>query len=171
MLHYMYENESEYTIVVSKTCQFVYPNKRCVQLINEICTCYGSSYSGRKEAIIQQLNIKQKVPVLISAKDKMMLFPSVSIKRKDCVWINYYALKAIKKRNHRTLFVFEHSKPILVDIEIRSAILQIRRCNHFLMNLNEPINCNLKQYLKLHEERKSYWYDHYIMNEFASISF
>ena len=61
-------------------------NKTTRQLIKENCLFYGSSMEGRINSAKNILNIKYKVPIIIS-EDNLTLIPLNGVRNKECLFL------------------------------------------------------------------------------------
>ncbi len=68
-------------------------NKSFKKIINDNCIYYGSTLDGRKKYIEKLLNIKYKVPILISERKKLIFIPINSFRSKESLLINYNKIK------------------------------------------------------------------------------
>ncbi len=65
------------------------------KLIEENCRFYFSTFEGRMEAARELLNITQMVPICISERTKIYLFPTCSPRNEECMWLNPVHIKGI----------------------------------------------------------------------------
>jgi len=108
--------------------------QHCKIFLDQLCKRYGSTYEGRRKAACAFLHIRQKAPILITKG--MMLFPSLSADVYGCVWINYCEIYKIEAAAIQTKIIFQNRSEVIIDMEYRSALLQLRRCAHYLYALN-----------------------------------
>lgn len=80
-------------------------NKKVFDIINDSCKSYGSSYIGRCEATDYMIGVKYKCPIIISEVKEIIMFPSSSAKKEDCVWINYNAIEKYYTNNKNILII------------------------------------------------------------------
>ena len=105
----------------------------CKGFLNELCIGYGSTYEGRRQAACQFLHIRQKAPILVH--QELLLFPSRSADEHDCIWLNYCAIIKTQSLDYQTRFTFYDQSELIVDMEHRSALLQMRRCTRYQFSL------------------------------------
>lgn len=64
-------------------------NKPVIDIIDESCKFYGSTFIGRCQSTEYLIGIKYKCPIIIRELDRIIFFPTLSIRNENCVWINY----------------------------------------------------------------------------------
>ena len=62
-------------------------NKHTRKLLEENCLFYGSSMEGRIKSAKNILNIKYKVPIIISESDNLTLIPVNAMRSKECLFL------------------------------------------------------------------------------------
>lgn len=67
--------------------------KMPIDIINESCKYYGSSFLGRCASTEYMTGIKYKCPIIISEIKSIIFFPTSSYKKTDCYWFNYNTIK------------------------------------------------------------------------------
>ncbi len=60
-------------------------NKNTKRIIADNCVFYGSSYLGRLKSAQKILNIKYKVPIILTEQDNLILLPITSLRDKECL--------------------------------------------------------------------------------------
>lgn len=106
---------------------------RCITFLDRLCRRYGSTYEGRRQAACSFLHIRQKAPIVIH--ESLVLFPTVSQDDPMCVWINYCLVKKVEELTHQTKVIFMNGVELIVDLEYRSILKQMRRCEHYMYAL------------------------------------
>lgn len=81
------------TIAVEEDRRF-FIKKSALQIIQEACIKNGSTYEGRRDAVIQLTGFKRKVPIPISIKKNIYTFPTHSPKDYDCIWLFHNHIQA-----------------------------------------------------------------------------
>ncbi|MBB6454557.1 competence protein ComK [Salirhabdus euzebyi] len=79
----------EYDTLVLETDRQIHVKKTPLQIIKTACLHNGSSYEGRRDAIIYQTASKRKVPIPINTSNKTFAFPTHSPTQFHCTWIFY----------------------------------------------------------------------------------
>lgn len=67
-------------------------DKSVIEIIDESCKFYGSSFLGRCASTEYLTGIKYKCPIIVSESNKMIFFPTQSWRKEECMWINYNRL-------------------------------------------------------------------------------
>lgn len=68
-------------------------NQSPLDIIDKSCKSYGSSYFGRCDSTYFMTGVKYKCPIIISEVNEIIMFPTSSAKKQECIWINYNAIK------------------------------------------------------------------------------
>ena len=128
---------------------YVRIKKKCSSYLDALCHYYGSSYQGRKAMSAKFLHIRQKVPILVSSKQELLLFPTQDMRESTCTWINYRMVKDVKKLGmYKTRFEFYNGSHISVEMDYRSAQRQIRFCFMFLYQMDLHWNQEIMNVIK-----------------------
>ncbi|MBM7571394.1 competence protein ComK [Aquibacillus albus] len=83
-----------YTIVLDCNRQLLV-KRTPLQLIGSACLKAGSSYDGRRSAVIYLTNSKKKIPIPIDPFLNIYAFPTCSPSQFHCHWIFYHHVKSI----------------------------------------------------------------------------
>ncbi len=110
------ETENEYII-----------DKCAYKIMEDSCSYYGSSYTGRLNAAKKMLDSNYKVPILVEDSEFIVFFPTKSSLLDDCCWINYNFIKNYSKKGKLTTITFKNNQQIDVDISKLSLENQISR--------------------------------------------
>ena len=132
MIQYIEDGQTSISIY-SQTEGMISLNRRCLDYLEDLCLRNGSTYEGRRQAACSYLHIRQKAPIYI--REGLLLFPSRSAQAEGCVWLNYCAIQRAEAQDHMTRFIFHDGQEMIVDMQIRSALLQMRRCLCYLYAL------------------------------------
>jgi len=62
--------------------------------INLLCIENNSTLKGRKDAIKKRFNIKSLTPIYVN--DEVLLFPTISSRHYDSLWVNYHEIASTK---------------------------------------------------------------------------
>ncbi len=62
--------------------------------INLLCIENNSTLRGRKDAIKKKFNIKSLTPIYVN--DEILLFPTISSRHYDSLWVNYHEIASTK---------------------------------------------------------------------------
>ncbi len=143
MLLILYENKNSQTVILCSHSNIYYIEQPIFEYINMLCVYFGSTYDGRKNAAKYILQIKQKVPILLSEINRNIIFPTVSSKRKDCIWIHSNAVQSFHKIQKKTKIVFITGEEYIIDVEYRTIKRQMQRCVQFKLYLDTHLFENL----------------------------
>lgn len=129
-----YIKRTEYGIEID---QITFTQTGLIQYINNLCLNDGSSYSGR-------LNYSKKIlgnhknPIYIN--DDLLLIPSHSTRRYECVCINYFLIDSIIESDGKSKVIFQSSMYILIDISPALLKKQLKRAQK-LVNVIQKRKC------------------------------
>lgn len=76
-----------------------------LQLIKEICRHHELDFNGCRKIIAGNHGFKQKVPIFIE-ENKLLFYPLNSLRDKDSLWINYYAVRHLVSHGDQTIITF-----------------------------------------------------------------
>lgn len=107
---------------------FLWKEQNAFQVLKYVCIRCGSSYEGRRDAAKKLLHITQKVPILVSERERTLLFPTKRIKDPDCIWINYATVVYTSRFQTGTRIVFRNGKSIVTMCDIRGVDREMKLC-------------------------------------------
>lgn len=76
-----------------------------LQLIKEICRHHELDFNGCRKIIAGNHGFKQKVPIFIE-ENNILFYPLNSLRDRDSLWINYYAVKHIAGKDNQSIITF-----------------------------------------------------------------
>lgn len=124
------------TKIISFDNQQYVVNQSCESILKTCCLNYGTTLEGTTKAIRHHLNIRQKCPILLSAKHQLMFFPIPLVQNQQKLWIRYLpSLTSKRISNHQCVISFAH-KNITLEVDNRMVIRQIKRCQSYIDKLN-----------------------------------
>lgn len=131
---YMVEqrSHSEEIIIWEEGKQPIHLDQRPLAFIDEWCKSHGSTYQGRREACCYHLQIKQKVPILISEHTKEIIFPTRSVRDPACIWIAYGTIQHVERKDKGTLVVFRNGEQRCIPCDIRIIRREMKLCAMYL---------------------------------------
>ncbi len=141
------------TIVLERNAKF-YVKKTPLELIRAACLEGGSTYEGRREAVIALTGSQNKVPIPIEPLQHIYAFPTHSPKQFDCCWLFYHHVKSMKphpKSSSKTLVTFKNSRELTVPVSYYSLEKQMLRTSQCILRFSYR---HLPPTLM---ERASYW--------------
>lgn len=106
-----------------------YENKEGGRFLLKVCKRYGSTYEARKQSVLLCIKGKQKLPLLLSERYRIIFFPIFGTNGKENIWIQYAKVEKIKDEKEKGCrVVFCGNEEILLPIGIRSLRKQMKRC-------------------------------------------
>ena len=106
-------------------------------IIDESCKYYGSSYKGRCKSTEYLMGIKKKVPIIISESKKIIFFPTMALKNKNCIWFN---LNSIDK--------YFSTTDLLLNVKLINGSNITINCSNYVFNNQYLKALRLKSILK-----------------------
>ncbi len=79
--------KQEKKTIIYNVENFVVFNKSIKKILDENCMLHGSNLNGRIKSVQKILNVKYRVPILISEKENIILLPMNSMRDKECLYI------------------------------------------------------------------------------------
>lgn len=104
-------------------------NKPCLDIINDSCNYYGSTYQGRNEGTKNMIGMSYKLPIIIEESRNIIFFPTTSPRLLNCSWVSLNNLKTYLKANQGSNIIFKNNSVIKFDISIFSLESQILRAS------------------------------------------
>lgn len=83
----MYYSHPQYQTLMIETDGAFLTSKPPEQLFEEACLKHGSSYEGRRKAVIHVLQYWKRTPFAIAPLLGIYAFPTASSRDRDCVWL------------------------------------------------------------------------------------
>jgi len=81
-----YPNLQHQTLIIETDGAFL-TSKSPEQLFEEACLKHGSSYEGRRQAVIHMLQYWKRTPFAIAPLHGIYAFPTAASSDRDCVWL------------------------------------------------------------------------------------
>ncbi|HHW69467.1 MAG TPA: competence protein [Tenericutes bacterium] len=114
-----------------------------MNIIDNSCRYFGSSYHGRFEGTKSMLNISYKNPIIIEESREIIFFPTASPRADDCNWISLENIEKYEKDDFNTLVLFKNGQSLSFNISYLSFENQIYRASRLLLVLkNKKIEIN-----------------------------
>ena len=104
-------------------------NKTPIEIIDESCRYFGSSYKGRTEGSKIMLGMNYKLPILIEEFNNLIFFPTSSPRFGQCIWISLNNIKNYMKFNSNSKLLFNSGKELVVKNSYYSLENQIFRAS------------------------------------------
>lgn len=130
------DNGNNTTKIIEKYVVLII-NENIFNIIDESCKYYGSSYKGRCKSTEYLMGIKIKVPIIISESKKIIFFPTMSLKNKNCIWFN---LNSIDK--------YFSTTDLLLNVKLINGSNITINCSNYIFNNQYLKALRLKSILK-----------------------
>lgn len=104
-----------------------YVNNSAMEIINDSCKYFGSSYNGRFEGTKKLTGISYKSPIIIEETRNIIFFPTSSPRMNDCNWISLNNILNYTKNDKKTILVFSNGYNLELDISFNIMENQILR--------------------------------------------
>lgn len=102
-------------------------SKDTMDIINDSCKFFGSSYIGRFEGTKYLIGINYKAPIIVEESQELIFFPTSSPRFDNCNWICLKKINSIVKNNKNTIIKFKNGTEIEIDNSYNSIENQILR--------------------------------------------
>lgn len=110
-------------------------NRNTMDILEESCVYFGSSYEGRMSGAKKLLNMKYKLPFILEDTQELVLFPTCSPRLDNCIWLVLKNIENYKRNYKKTTVFFKNNNKIDLDISYGSFENQIFRATMLLMKL------------------------------------
>jgi competence protein ComK len=97
--------------------------------MNKLCIQYGSTLQGRVVAARDLLNITKNTPIMVN--DSIILFPTKSIRHIDCMYINYFEVEALMKRDKGCVITFKDCQKLELGVSYEKMKNRLALCERF----------------------------------------
>lgn len=94
-----------------------------LELVREACLEGGSTYEGRRKAMVYHLRYEQQTPIVISTSNGIYAFPTKSPDHLDCFWLFYQHIRSMTAVSRNVSNVHFHSG-LRLEVAVSSARLQ-----------------------------------------------
>lgn len=99
--------EKDNTIIVDKTP---------MQIIEDSCAFFGSSYNGRAKGTKKLIGISHKAPIIIEESREIIFFPTRSPRLYECCWVSLNHIDRYKPQENNSIVLF--SSGYLLELEM-----------------------------------------------------
>ncbi len=100
-----------------------------LQIMEESCEYFGSSFEGRQTGTLKMLGYTHKVPIIVEESRDMIFFPTMSPKNECCSWISYNHIYRPDKFKDKTVLELKNGKKILINSSVAIIDNQLYRCS------------------------------------------
>ena len=112
--------------VVEKDRTFIV-NMKPMEIIENSCQFFGSSYLGRHSGTKNLIGVSHKSPIIIEESKEIIFFPTNSPRLYDCCWVSLKNINKYKRMNNNSLVIFNTGYLLDLDISYGSLDNQILR--------------------------------------------
>src|SRR5699024_6497024 len=99
-----------------------------------------SSLDGREEYAVKILKTRSKLPVLVDEDNEVYMFPTMSKRNKNCIWLSYYHIHDYKGVDDRTFITFKDGAFLYVNSSIFSFDLQFKKTSQVIAQSIKPVH-------------------------------
>lgn len=121
---------------IIETNNDLYINCNAINIIDYNCKINGSSYKGRNDSSKLLLETRSKLPVIVEEINKIIFFPTNSIRKKECCWISYNNIKDYNKKDKNIIIIFKNNKKIELNISFKCLETQLIKINRLILKIN-----------------------------------
>ena len=122
------------TIVYETENSFVV-NGSPLEIMEESCEYFGSSFEGRQIGTMKLVGYTHKVPIIVEETKDLIFFPTLSPKNDSCSWIAYNHVFKPDKFKDKTILELKNGKKILIDSSTAVIDNQLYRCSRLQESL------------------------------------
>lgn len=130
------ENETK---VIERNNVFLV-KKPVMEIIENSCKYFGSSYLGRHEGTKNLIGITHKAPIIIEESKNLIYFPTSSPRLVNCAWIALNNIKTYESKNGKTELLFNNNKKMKLNVSFGSFDNQVLRATKLEAVLRKRIN-------------------------------
>lgn len=136
MVYYLRKIDERSCLLVQENEQHAQLQEPILTILQRLCLRHGSTFEGRRAAAASNLDIHQKVPVLLSEVYQDVLFPTKAIRNPDCIWINYRAVDELRRSEKGCVIRFLDESELCILVDVRCIRRSMRLCERYLHFLN-----------------------------------
>ncbi|MFC3040376.1 competence protein ComK [Virgibacillus xinjiangensis] len=106
------------------------------KILQHSCQMGGSDIEGRRKAVKEILGISCKLPVPTHPGEGLFMVPTTSIRKKECVWLNYQHFKTCQQQGSQAYITFWDGSGLFVDASATQVDAQIKRASQVIVQMN-----------------------------------
>ena len=114
------------SLIIEKTNEFIV-EKNAVKIIDNSCKYFGSSLNGRHDGTKNLIGVSHKAPIIIEETKNIIFFPTNSPRIESCNWISLRNICEFKRKDNKSLIIFNNGYNLEIDISYGSLENQILR--------------------------------------------
>lgn len=107
------------------------------QIIDYSCLIHGADLKGRRKSVQTILDSAIKLPIpIVPSSFAIFMFPTASVKSKDCVWLAFHHIKFFQQQGNQTYIGFYDNTGIYVNASERTIDSQYKRTSQLIVHFN-----------------------------------
>lgn len=115
-------------------------SKPIMEIIENSCEFFGSSYLGRHEGTKKLIGVSHKAPIIIEESRNLIYFPTASPRLGTCCWIGLNNIKKYENKDGQTELLFINDRKMNLPISYGSFDNQVLRATKLESVLRKRIN-------------------------------
>lgn len=115
-------------------------DRSTIDIIDNSCRYFGSSYKGRNEGTKNIINFSYKLPIIIDEIRNIIFFPTSSPKYDRCNWLALNKIENLEKKQGNTVVNFKNGFKLSLDISYYSLENQLLRSYYLQSKLESRRN-------------------------------
>lgn len=104
-------------------------NKTPMQIIEDSCQYFGSSYYGRSKGTKNMTGITHKSPIIVEETSELIFFPTNSPRLYECCWISLNNIEKHYEKESKGYITFKNGYNLNSNISYGSLDNQILRAS------------------------------------------
>lgn len=138
-------NDKQTKIIEEDNVIFI--NRNSMKIIDDGCRFFGSSYEGRVKGTKNLLKINAKIPIIVEESSRLILFPTESPRKENCMWLSLNKINDYEQIDKNTsLIKFSCGKDMKINVSYQildNQILRATRLEIILLKRLEKIHKNI----------------------------
>ncbi len=101
------------------------------KIMDKSCKYFGSSFDGRQKGTTSLTGIRYKAPIIVSEKNNLIFFPTLSPRQKSCAWVSLNNIDRlfVNPKNEKVFILFMNKETIEFDISLNIMKNQVYRAS------------------------------------------
>lgn len=112
--------------VIEKDSNFVI-EKTPMQIIEDSCSFFGSSYTGRATGTKKLIGVSHKAPIIVEESREIIFFPTSSPRLYECCWVSLKNIEHYHKKEKCSAIIFNSGFLLELDMSYGSLDNQVLR--------------------------------------------
>lgn len=98
-----------------------------MEIIDNSCHFFGSSYNGRFSGTKNMIGISHKAPIIVEETNEIIFFPTNSPRIYECIWISLNNIHKYERKDNNAKIIFNTGYFLEVNISYGSLDNQVLR--------------------------------------------